>query len=191
LATPAQSLRRSTRAHAVRAHPGGASRRCHSALAAGQLLRNVILNRVHAKDRDDLSRHRVPSLLAGRGGPSVDRAGAVAHGRLFLALTLLFLHGAVFTSRLPVPVDEVAPVIRGAAWWATSSRAIRSPTTRSSSFSVMQVAREELSHLRAPLWNRTRSRLSAARNGSPAPFSPLFLATLFVPLPKQIVPWPD
>ena len=27
---------------------------------------------------------------------------------LFFALTLIFLHGAVFTSRLPVPVDEVA-----------------------------------------------------------------------------------
>ena len=27
---------------------------------------------------------------------------------LFLALTLLFLHGAVFTSRLPVPVDDAA-----------------------------------------------------------------------------------
>ena len=52
----------------------------------------------------------------------------------------------------------------------------------------MQVAREELSHGRAPLWNRySFAGYPLLGNGESAPFSPLFLATLFVPLPKQIV----
>src|SRR5207248_6931618 len=52
----------------------------------------------------------------------------------------------------------------------------------------MQVAREELAHFRAPLWNRySFGGYPLLGNGESAPFSPLFLATLFVPLPKQIV----
>src|SRR5207248_1410787 len=52
----------------------------------------------------------------------------------------------------------------------------------------MQVAREELFHFRAPLWNPySFAGYPLLGNGQSAPFSPLFLATLFVPLPKQIV----
>ena len=108
---------------------------------------------------------------------------------LFLVLTLAFLHGAVFTSRLPVPVDEV---VRGDPW-----RGVVGPVTPRNPLANdavklflpwMQVVREELAHGRVPLWNRYAfSGYPLLANGESAPFSPLFLATLFVPLPKQIV----
>jgi hypothetical protein len=108
---------------------------------------------------------------------------------LFLVLTLAFLHGAVFTSKLPVPVDEVA---RGYPYRAVVGEpAPRNPLTNDTVklfLPWMEVAREELLHFRAPLWNRySFSGYPLLGNGESAPFSPLFLATLFVPLPKQIV----
>jgi hypothetical protein len=108
---------------------------------------------------------------------------------LFLALTLGFLHGAVFTSKLPVPVDEVA---RGYPYRGVFGDVVaRNPLTNDTAklfLPWMQVAREELVHFRLPLWNRYAfSGYPLLGNGESAPFSPLFLATLFVPLPKQIV----
>jgi hypothetical protein len=109
---------------------------------------------------------------------------------LFLVLTLAFLHGAVFTSRLPVPVDEVA---RGFPWRglfpeATEARNALTNDTVKLFLPWMQVIREELAHGRIPLWNRhSFSGYPLLANGEAAPLSPLFLATLFVPLPKQIV----
>ncbi len=106
-----------------------------------------------------------------------------------LVLTLAFLHGAVFGSRLPVPVDEVA---RGYPWRGVAGDVhVRNPLTNDTVklfLPWMQVAREELFHGRAPLWNPySFSGYPLLGNGESAPFSPLFLATLFVPLPKQIV----
>ncbi|MGZ5443789.1 MAG: hypothetical protein ACXW5U_17820 [Thermoanaerobaculia bacterium] len=108
---------------------------------------------------------------------------------LFLGLALAFLHGAVFTSKLPVPVDEVA---RGFPYRAVVGEVTpRNPLTNDTTrlfLSWMEVAREELFHFRAPLWNRYAfSGYPLLANGESAPFSPLFLATLFVPLPEQIV----
>jgi len=108
---------------------------------------------------------------------------------LFLVLTLAFLHGAVFTSQLPVPVDEVA---RGYPYRGVMGEvASRNPLTNDTVklfLPWMEVAREELLHFRAPLWNRySFSGYPLLANGEVAPFSPFFLATLFVPLPKQIV----
>jgi len=108
---------------------------------------------------------------------------------LFLALTLGFLHGAVFTSKVPVPVDEVA---RGYPYRGIFGEVeARNPLTNDTVklfLPWMQVAREELAHFRAPLWNRYAfSGYPLLGNGESAPFSPLFLATLIVPLPKQIV----
>lgn len=108
---------------------------------------------------------------------------------LFLLLTLGFLHGAVFTSRLPVPVDEAA---RGYPWRGlfgdvTPRNALTNDAVKLF-LPWMQVVREELAQGRAPLWNRySFSGYPLLANGESAPFSPLFLATLFVPLPKQIV----
>jgi hypothetical protein len=108
---------------------------------------------------------------------------------LFLSLTLAFLNGAVFTTKLPVPLDEVA---RGYPYRGVFGDIVaRNPLTNDSVklfLPWMQVAREELSHGRAPLWNRYAfSGYPLLANGESAPFSPLFLVTLFVPLPKQIV----
>ena len=108
---------------------------------------------------------------------------------LFLPLTLGFLHGAVLTSKLPVPVDEVA---RGYPYRGVFGEVeARNPLTNDTVklfLPWMQVAREELSHFRAPLWNRYAfSGYPLLGNGESAPFSPIFLATIFVPLPKQIV----
>ncbi|MEA2338265.1 MAG: hypothetical protein QOE82_2272, partial [Thermoanaerobaculia bacterium] len=108
---------------------------------------------------------------------------------LFLVMTLAFLHGAVFTSKLPVPVDEVA---RGYPWRGVFGDVqVRNDLTNDTVklfLPWMQVAREELAHGRAPLWNRYAfSGYPLLANGESAPFSPLFLATLMVPLPKQIV----
>gem|GEM_PF-646466 len=108
---------------------------------------------------------------------------------LFFFMTLAFLHGAVFTSKLPVPLDEAA---RGYPWHGIVGDVVsRNPLTNDTVklfLPWMQVAREELAHGRAPLWNRySFSGYPLLANGESAPFSPLFLATLFVPLPKQIV----
>jgi hypothetical protein len=74
---------------------------------------------------------------------------------LLMTLTLVFLHGAVFSSRLPVPVDEVA---RGYPWRGLFGDVVAAnPLTNDTVkqfFPWMQVAREELAHGRAPLWNR-------------------------------------
>jgi len=108
---------------------------------------------------------------------------------LFFALTLGFLHGAVFTSKLPVPVDEVA---RGYPWRGLFGDVqAKNPLTNDTVKQFlpwMQAAREELLRFHAPLWNRySFSGSPLLGNGQSAPFSPLFLTTLFVPLPKQIV----
>ena len=94
---------------------------------------------------------------------------------LFFALTLVFLHGAVFTSKLPVPVDEVA---RGYPWRGVfgeveARNALTSDTVKLF-LPWMQVAREELAHFRAPLWNRySFGGYPLLGNGESAPFSPL------------------
>jgi hypothetical protein len=108
---------------------------------------------------------------------------------LLMAMTLAFLHGAVFTSKLPVPVDEVA---RGYPWRGLFGDVVAANPLTNDTVKLflpwMQVAREELMHGRAPLWNRYAfAGYPLLGNGESAPFSPLFLATLTVPLPKQIV----
>lgn len=101
----------------------------------------------------------------------------------FSHLTLAFLHGAVFTSNLPpVPVDEVA---RGYPYRAVVGEVTpRNPLTNDTVklfLPWMDAAREELFALRAPLWNRySFAGYPLLGNGESAPFSPLFLATLFV-----------
>jgi len=106
-----------------------------------------------------------------------------------IALTLGFLHGAVFTTRVPVPLDEV---MRGYPYrgvlGAVESRNPLTNDTVKQILPWMQVAREELRAGRAPLWNRYQfSGYPLLGNGQSAPFAPIFLATLFVPLPHQIV----
>lgn len=107
-----------------------------------------------------------------------------------LALTLAFLGEAAFSSRkVPVPLDEV---MRGYPWrgvtGVTESRNALTNDTVKQILPWMQAAREELRHGRAPLWNRYHfSGYPLLGNGQSAPFAPIFLATLFVPLPQQLV----
>lgn len=108
---------------------------------------------------------------------------------LFIALTLAFQHGAVFTSQLPVPVDEVARGYPGrGVFGPVQPRNALTNDTVKLFLPWMHVVREELVAGRFPLWNRYAfSGYPLLANGESAPFSPFFLATLFVPLPKQIV----
>jgi hypothetical protein len=107
----------------------------------------------------------------------------------YLALTLLFLHGAAVTSQLPVPVDEVNrgyPYV-GVVGEVTAKNALTNDTVRQF-LPWMQIVRDDFAHGRLPLWNRySFSGYPLLGNGQSAPFSPFFLITLFVPLPKQIV----
>lgn len=108
---------------------------------------------------------------------------------LLLALVLATVHLGVFTSRMPVPLDEV---MRGYPYRGFVEVAeARNPVTNDTVKQMlpwMQVAREELFAGRAPLWNRySFSGYPLLGNAQSAPLSPFFLATLFVPLPKQIV----
>src|SRR5439155_6706707 len=94
---------------------------------------------------------------------------------LFLALTLLFLHGAVFTSRLPVPVDDAA---RPYPWRGIFGEINPHNGVTNDAATLflpwMHAAREELRHFRAPLWNRySFSGYPLLGNGESAPFSPL------------------
>jgi hypothetical protein len=108
---------------------------------------------------------------------------------LALALTFGFLHGALLPSRLPVPVDEVmrGDPYRG-VFGAVESRNPLTNDTVKQILPWMQVVREELRAGRIPLWNRYQfSGYPLLGNGQSAPFAPIFLATLFVPLPQQLV----
>ncbi len=106
-----------------------------------------------------------------------------------MALTLAFLHGAVFTSKLPVPVDEV---MRGYPYRGVFGVSeARNPLTNDTVKQIlpwMHVVREQLAAGSLPLWNPHQfSGYPLLANGQSAPFAPLFLATLFVALPKQLV----
>ncbi|HEX2122537.1 MAG TPA: hypothetical protein VHL59_12930, partial [Thermoanaerobaculia bacterium] len=108
---------------------------------------------------------------------------------LMLALTLAFLHGAVFTEKLPVPVDEVMRgyPYRGIAGAVTPRNALTNDTVKQI-LPWMHVVREQLRGGHLPLWNPHQfAGYPLLANGQSAPFAPLFLVTLFVALPKQLV----
>jgi hypothetical protein len=106
-----------------------------------------------------------------------------------LALTLAFLHGALLPKNLPVPVDEV---MRGYPYRGVlGAIESRNPLTNDTVKQIlpwMQIVREELRAGHVPLWNRYQfSGYPLLGNGQSAPFAPVFLATLFVPLPGQLI----
>jgi hypothetical protein len=103
------------------------------------------------------------------------------------ALTLAFV--PAFTTEVPVPLDEVLRgyPYRGVVGAVTPGNPLTNDTVKQI-LPWMQVAREELLHGRLPLWNRYQfSGYPLLGNGQSAPFAPIFLATLFVPLPGQLV----
>lgn len=108
---------------------------------------------------------------------------------LSLTLTLAFLHGGLPGKQIPVPLDEV---MRGYPYHGVIGAVTpRNPLTNDTVKQIlpwMQIAREELLRGRVPLWNPYQfSGYPLLGNGQSAPFAPIFLATLFVPLPQQIV----
>jgi len=108
---------------------------------------------------------------------------------LLFVIVLADVGPAVVSPDMPVALDEVARgyPYRGLFGPVTS----RNPDTNDTVKQMlpwMQVDREEIFSRRVPLWNRYAfSGYPLLGNAQSAPFSPFFLLTLFVPLPKQIV----
>lgn len=108
---------------------------------------------------------------------------------LLLALVFVFTARGVFTPDMPVPLDEVARgyPYRGIFGEVTAKNPMANDTTKQI-LPWMRVVREQMAQGRAPLWNPYLfSGYPLLGNGQSAPFSPFFLLTLFVPLPKQLV----
>ncbi len=108
---------------------------------------------------------------------------------LLLAIAFIFIARGVFTTGVPVPLDEVMRgyPYRGVFGVEKSKNYLTNDTVKQI-LPWMQVVREQFAHWRAPLWDPYLfSGYPLLGNGQSAPFSPFFLATLFVPLPKQIV----
>ena len=108
---------------------------------------------------------------------------------LLFAAVVGWLHLGALTPAMPVALDEV---VRGYPYRGIFGDVVsRNPDTNDTVKQMlpwMEVARQELFAGRAPLWNRySFSGYPLVGNAQSAPFSPYFLATLFVPLPKQIV----
>lgn len=107
-----------------------------------------------------------------------------------LALVFLFLGaGLVSPAHVPVPVDEV---VRGYPYKGIVGPVQpRNPLTNDTVKQMlpwMDEARRQLFRGELPVWNPYAfSGYPLLGNGQSAPFSPFFLATLFVPLPKQLV----
>ncbi|HEV7923102.1 MAG TPA: YfhO family protein [Thermoanaerobaculia bacterium] len=108
---------------------------------------------------------------------------------LCLVLAFLFVVRGVFTSGVPVPLDEIVRgyPYRGVFGDVQSKNYLTNDTVKQI-LPWMQTVREDFAHGRAPLWNPYLfCGYPLLGNGQSAPFSPFFLLTLFVPLPKQLV----
>lgn len=107
----------------------------------------------------------------------------------FLAIAIAFVGPGLLPDRITVPVDEVARgyPYRGVVGEVTPKNPLTNDTAKLF-LPWHQIVREELAAGRLPLWNRySFSGYPLLGNGESAPFSPFFLATIFVPLPKQMV----
>jgi hypothetical protein len=110
-------------------------------------------------------------------------------GALFLGLALVFVARGVFTSGMPVPLDEVVRgyPYRGVFGDVTARNYLTNDTSKQV-LPWMKTVRDDFAHGRAPLWNPYLfCGYPLLGNGQSAPFSPFFVVTLFVPLPKQMV----
>ncbi|HUP45796.1 MAG TPA: YfhO family protein [Thermoanaerobaculia bacterium] len=108
---------------------------------------------------------------------------------LCLAIALAVTGGGIFTSGMPVPLDEVVRgyPYRGIFGEVVSKNELTNDTVKQI-LPWMHTVREQMFAGRFPLWNpHLFSGYPLLGNGQSAPFSPFFLTTLFVPLPKQIV----
>jgi hypothetical protein len=108
---------------------------------------------------------------------------------LCLAIALAVVGRSVFTTGMPVPLDEVVRgyPYRGIFGEVVAQNYLTNDTVKQI-LPWMHTVREQMFSGQVPLWNpHLFSGYPLLGNGQSAPFSPVFLATLFVPLPKQIV----
>jgi hypothetical protein len=108
---------------------------------------------------------------------------------LCLLLSFLFIARGVFTRDMPIPLDEVVRgyPYKGLVGEVKAKNSLTNDTIKQI-VPWMQTVREQFAAGKAPLWNPYLfSGYPLLGNGQSAPFSPLFLVTLFVPLPKQLV----
>lgn len=108
---------------------------------------------------------------------------------LFLLLSVAFVSPGLRPGWITVPVDEA---VRGYPWHGVvGDVAPRNAVTNDTVKLFLpwhQISRDELTAGHAPIWNRYAfGGYPLLGNGESAPFSPFFIATLFVPLPKQLV----
>jgi Bacterial membrane protein YfhO len=108
---------------------------------------------------------------------------------VLLLIVFVYLGHGLAPGSLPVPVDEV---MRGYPYrGVVGDVQPKNPLTNDTVKQIlpwMHAVKQELRQLRLPLWNPYAfSGSPLLGNGQSAPFSPFFLATLFVPLPKQLV----
>ena len=136
--------------------------------------------------------------IAGVAAPSIVIVAAVRRwiepvswrmAALLLGIVFAFTARGVFTTGMPVPLDEVMRgyPYRGIFGVDRSKNYLTNDTVKQI-LPWMHVAREQMALGHAPLWDPYLfSGYPLLGNGQSAPFSPFFLATLFVPLPKQMV----
>ncbi len=108
---------------------------------------------------------------------------------LMLALTLLFLGRVVFTAQSPLPLDAAAKgyPIRGVVGEVEVANSNTSETARQV-LPWTAAVKSAIRAGRAPLWDRhSLSGHPLLGYGQAAPFSPFFLSTIYVPLPRQML----
>jgi len=108
---------------------------------------------------------------------------------LMLALTLLFLGRVVFTAQSPLPLDAAAKgyPIRGVVGDIEVANSNTSETARQV-LPWFAAVKDAFQAGRAPLWDRhSLSGHPLLGYGQAAPFSPFFLSTIYVPLPRQML----
>jgi hypothetical protein len=107
-----------------------------------------------------------------------------------MVLSGIFVGAGLLTNRVPVPLDDP---VRGFPYRGVLGHEVRVGNGLTNDavrqmLPWMQVVRDDLFRGSLPLWNKYQfSGYPLLANGQSAPLSPIFLATLFVPLPKQLV----
>jgi len=108
---------------------------------------------------------------------------------LLMVLTLVFLGRVVVTAQSPLPLDAAAKgyPIRGVTGDVPVANANTSETARQI-LPWLAAVKNAYRAGRAPLWDRhSLSGHPLLGYGQAAPFSPFFVSTIYVPLPRQML----
>ena len=107
---------------------------------------------------------------------------------LLLGLSAIFLGRVLVSATSPLPLDSAASAypIRGIVGEVVAANSNTSETARQV-LPWLTAVKEAVKAGRLPLWNRhVLAGTPLLGNGQAAPFSPFFVVTLFVPLPRQM-----